>query len=284
MNEQLEKYLSNTADELPAMPTIAQAIIRSADDPESSISEIKVLIEQDSALASKLLKMSNSSLYGFPSEIKSIAHALSLLGTRTVRNLVLAVSLKKTYRRFGLMEKLLWQHSTLSGPVAAKLAELNQIDVSRDEAFTAALLHHIGKIALANSHHDEYEQVIQRVYNEKIGFVEVEREQFGFDHTTLGGAIARRWNLPDSLVSVISQHHAPQNLAQLPEPVARLTALISVTSMCLTKLGVGRSGPVEEIDPGQHPAWSFLDLCDEDVEPVLEICNEQVKAAQELIQ
>lgn len=284
MSDKLEQYLDSTADDLPAMPAIAQEIIRAVDDPDTCITDIKELIEQDSAIAAKLLKMSNSALYGFPSAIESIAHAISLLGTRTVRNLVLAVSLKKTFRRFGLMEQLLWQHSTISGPVAARLSKHPGISVNSDQAFTAGLLHHIGKTALANSHHDEYVKVIERVYNEKIGFVEAETAQFGFDHTMLGGAIAQRWNLPDSLVSVITSHHDTGALAEMPEETARLTALIGITSLCLTKLGVGRSEPVEELDPSAHPAWSFLDLSEDDLEPILEICTEQIKASQELVQ
>ena len=73
--------------------------------------DIRALIDQDTAIAARILKISNSALYGFPSEIQSLSHAISLLGTMTVRNLVLAASMKETYRRFGLMEKLLWQHT-----------------------------------------------------------------------------------------------------------------------------------------------------------------------------
>ncbi len=283
MSEVLDKYLEACADDLPVMPTIASDIVKAVDDPNSSISDIKDLIEQDSAIAAKLLKMSNSALYGFPSAITSISHAISLLGTRTVRNIVLAISLKKSYRRFGLMEKLLWQHSTLAGPVAGKLAKMPQITVDADDAFTAGLLHHIGKTALANSHPDDYEQVIQRVYNEHIGFVQAETDQFGFNHSELGGAIANLWNLPESLVAVISNHHNEGALASLPEEVARLTALTTITSTCLTKLGVGRSAPVDEIDPAELPAWSFLDLSGDDVDPILQSCADQVKAAQELV-
>lgn len=283
MSEDLDKYLEAAADDLPVMPTIASDIVKAADNPDSSISEIKDLIEQDSAIAAKLLKMSNSALYGFPSAINSISHAISLLGTRTVRNIVLAISLKKSFRRFGLMEKLLWQHSTLSGPVADRLARMPQLSIDADEAFTAGLLHHIGKTALANSHPDEYEAVIQRVYNERIGFIEAETDHFGFNHSQLGGAIAGLWNLPDSLVAVISNHHDGGALASMPEDEARLTALITITSTCLTKLGIGRSAPVDEIDPMVLPAWSFLDLGEDDLDPVLNACAEQVKAAQELI-
>ena len=283
MSEVLDKYLKACADDLPVMPTIASDIVKAVDDPNSSIGDIKDLIEQDSAVSAKLLKMANSALYGFPSAITSIAHAISLLGTRTVKNIVLAISLKKSFRRFGLMEKLLWQHSTLSGPVASKLAQLPQITVDKDDAFTAGLLHHIGKTALANSHPDDYEQVIQRVYNEHIGFVEAETDKFGFDHSELGGAIAQLWNLPDSLVSVIRNHHDPGALASMEEETARLTALITITSTCLTKLGVGRSAPVDEIDPTSLPAWSFLDLTADDLDPILQSCADQVKAAQELV-
>jgi hypothetical protein len=69
----------------------------------------------------------------------------------------------------------------------------------------------------------------------------------------------------------------------MPEETARLTALTSITSVCLTKLGVGRSGPVDEIDPSQIPAWSHVNLTADDLEPVLEICTSQIEAAKELI-
>ena len=67
------------------------------------------------------------------------------------------------------------------------------------------------------------------------------------------------------------------------EKIFRLTALVSVTSTCLTKLGVGRSEPVDEIDPAQLPAWSFLDLTEDDVERILEICTNQIKDSKELV-
>ena len=71
-----------------------------------SFDDIRALIDQDAAIAARILKISNSALYGFPSETQSLSHAISLLGTMTVRNLVLAASMKETYKRFGLLEKL----------------------------------------------------------------------------------------------------------------------------------------------------------------------------------
>ena len=277
MSNRLSTYLKASEGDLPTMPAIASQVMAAVDNPDSSIDEIRGLIEQDAAIAARILKISNSALYGFPSEIQSLSHAISLLGTMTVRNLVLAVSMKDTYKRFGLMEKLLWQHSSLAGPVASLLAGYRGIDVDPEIAFTAGLMHHIGKTALANSHRSDYERVMATVYNDARSFTEVEDEVFGFNHAELGAAVVRQWGLPEPLIQTIEHHHTPEKLTQLDERVARLCALTTVTSMCLSKLGVGRSRPIEELNLAEMPAWCFLDLTENDVEPILTLTDDRVK-------
>lgn len=282
MSNRLDSYLKASEGDLPTMPAIASQVVRAVDNPDSSIDDVRSLIDQDPAIAARILKISNSALYGFPSEIQSLSHAISLLGTMTVRNLVLAASMKETYKRFGLLEKLLWQHSSLSGPVAALLAEYRGVGVDPDVAFTSGLMHHIGKTALANSHRAEYESVMMTVYNEGRSFTEVENEVFGFSHAELGAAVVQQWGLPDSLVLTIQHHHNPGMLAELDDAVARTCALTTITSMALSKLGVGRSRPIDDLDLAAQPAWAFLDLTEADVEPVLTLCSDRVKDSQEV--
>lgn len=277
MSNRLDSYLKASEGDLPTMPAIAGKVVQAVDNPNSSIDDIRSLIEQDAAIAARILKISNSALYGFPSEIQSLSHAISLLGTMTVRNLVLAASMKETYKRFGLMEKLLWQHSSLAGPVAAILAGYRGIALDPDIAFTAGLMHHIGKTALANSHREEYERVMSTVYNEGRSFTEVENEVFGFDHAELGAAVIAQWGLPESLVLTIQHHHNPGMLAQLEDGIARMCALTTITSLCLSKLGVGRSRPLDDLDMAAQPAWAFLDLGPQDVEPILTTCSDRIK-------
>ncbi len=280
MSDQLDSYLEASQGDLPTMPAIAGQVVQAVDNPHSSIDDIRGLIEQDAAVAARILKISNSALYGFPSEIQSLSHAISLLGTMTVRNLVLAASMKETYKRFGLLEKLLWQHSSLSGPVAAMLAEYPGISIDPDVAFTSGLMHHIGKTALANSHREEYERVMSIVYNEGRSFTDVETEIFGFSHSELGAAVVEQWGLPESLVLTIRHHHDPGHLAVLDDDVARLCALTTVTSLCLSKLGVGRSRPMDDLDIATLPSWTFLDLGPGDVEPILSACADRIKESQ----
>lgn len=277
MSHRLESYLEASKGDLPTMPAIASQVVQAVDDPDGSIDDIRKLIQQDAAIAARILKISNSALYGFPSEIQSLSHAISLLGTMTVRNLVLAASMKETYKRFGLMEKLLWQHSSLSGPVSAMLARYPGIGIDPDVAFTAGLMHHIGKTALANSHRKEYERVMSTVYNEGRSFTEVENEVFGFNHAELGAAVVEQWGLPNSLVQTIRYHHDPGQLAGLDDFVARLCALTTITSLCLSKLGVGRSRPIDALDLNAQPAWAFLNFGPQDVEPILSACSDRIK-------
>jgi hypothetical protein len=95
--------------------------------------------------------------------------------------------------------------------------------------------------------------------------------------------VVQQWGLPDTLVQTIQYHHSPGKLAELDDHVARLCALTTVTSMCLSKLGVGRSRPIEELNLAAMPAWVFLDLSESDVEPILIRCAERIKESQALI-
>lgn len=140
-----------------------------------------------------------------------------------------------------------------------------------------------GKTALVNSHPDEYEKVVARTYNEKIDYVEAENDFFGFDHAELGACVAKKWGLPASLVEVIRHHHAPGALASLDEATARLTALTNISTSVLTRLGVGRSQPNEDLELSELPAWHYLELTEHDVEPVLELCTERVKNSQSMV-
>lgn len=282
MDPQLRKALS-TIEELPSIPVIANRVMESVADTSTSADDLRAILEQDPALSARILKVANSSLYGFRREVETLRHAITLLGFRSVESLVLAASLRDVFNHFGLSEKLLWEHATVAGVVAGKLSGYGAIDLERDTAFTAGLLHDLGKIALSNVFRERYNAVMTRVYNEGIACVEAERDEFGFDHAALGAHIADQWDLPRALVSAIAYHHrAPDTYSELPEEIQRLTALISVVTRSCTRLGVGRRGPVDAIDVTELPAWAALGLGDGDVEPILEIVAEEAKTAESL--
>lgn len=282
MNPKLQQYLNKVGD-LPTMPMVATAVVRAVEDPKTSADDLRKIIERDPSIVARILKVANSSLFSFSREIQSLSHAIALLGMRTVKNLVLSASIRQTFKRFGLMEKLIWEHSAMAAPVAVKLSEALRVGLGPEEAFTAGLLHDLGKIALANSHRDEYEKVVARAYNEGLSFAEAERAAFGFDHADLGAEVAAKWKLPAQLETIIRYHHDPASFSALEAEERRLTALVNLTSACLTKLGVGRQRPVTDIDLAQLPSWQQLAPEELEEGALLQVVEEQLKAAESLV-
>ncbi len=282
MSDRLKPYLAVVGD-LPGIPIVASKVMKAASDENTSADDLREIIEKDPALTARILKVANSSLYAFSRSIETLRHAISLLGFRTVANLVMAASLKDVFKNFGLSEKLLWEHATLAGAVAARLSGYGSIDVERESAFTAGLLHDLGKIVLSNTARERYQKIIMRTYNEGVAFHEAEREEFGFDHAELGALVAEKWKLPKSLVQAIRHHHHdPTGYPASDAAELRLIALTSTVTLCCTRLGFGRSGPVEAIDVAALPAWGYLGLGEGDVESVLEEVSEEAKNAEGL--
>lgn len=282
MNPELERAIAVVGD-LPSIPSIANEVMAMASDPGSSAEDICRILERDPALSARILKVANSSLYSFSREVETLQHAVTLLGFRSVSSMVLAASLRDVFQNFGLAEKLLWEHSTLAGAVAARLCSYGAIDMPREPAFTACLLHDLGKIALCNMRREEYQSVIVRTYNEGISYVDAEREAFGFDHAELGGLVAEKWKLSPRLVLAIRCHHQdPSEYAHRAEEDRRLIALTSVVTRCCTRLGVGRRAPVDAVRVTDLPAWWALGLSADDRDPVLSLVSQEAKAAEGL--
>lgn len=281
MDSKLKQFVNRIGD-LPSVPAIAATVITLVEDPNASGDDLRAVIERDPAIAARILKVANSSLFGFSRRIETLRHAIALLGFRTVKNLALGASMKEVFKRFGLTERLLWEHATRAGAVAARLVEHPGLDVDREEAFTIGLLHDLGKIALNNAASDDYQKVVARVYNEGVSFVSAERDVFGFDHTEIGSLVAEKWKLPPRLEIAIRLHHTPEALETLPIEDRRLTALATVTTALCTRLGVGRRAPVEGLDPRTLPAWAALGLVEGDLDAVLEMATVAVKESEGL--
>ena len=279
MNDELEDYLEEASEDLPTVPAVATKVSEILDDPDASLEDVRELIERDPALSARILKVSNSSLYGFSTEIQSLGQAISLVGSRAVRNLVMAVAMRDCYSEFGPLEQNIWEHSMAAGPTALALATALAPELDPDLAFTVGLLHDVGKTALANSHHDEYEALAKRVYAGEVGLCEAERELFGFDHAELGARIVEQWSLPESTATAIAHHH-DADLCVLGHEDAQMAAIVNVTSGALTKLGAGRPGPVEDVDVTRLAGWQQLGLADSEAGRVLEIASERIEAAR----
>ncbi|HET8808457.1 MAG TPA: HDOD domain-containing protein, partial [Methylophaga sp.] len=145
--------LVNKSLELVSAPTTYARLDALISDPDSAIDDISAIINTDPALATRLLKIVNSPYYGFPSQIKTISRAITIIGTRELTHLVLATSVMNAFR--GIPANMMdmdtfWRHSLACAMTAKYLAEATH-QSNAEQYFIAGLLHNIGSLVLYQS-------------------------------------------------------------------------------------------------------------------------------------
>lgn len=254
-------------NDLPALPHIVIKVMELTEDPNSTAQDINSVLMQDQGMTAKVLRLANSAYYGFPRRIATITDAIVFLGFRTLRSIVMAASvsdiLGKEMEGYALGQGELWRHSQCTA-MAARFIARNVKFGMLDLAYTAALLHDIGKVVL-NSHMKEaYQEVVDMVTAENIPFMEAENRVIGFNHAMVGAQVAEKWNLPPELVEAIALHHYPES-ATINK---KLTSLVHVADAVCMSMGIGMG-----IDGMMYPlsseAMTLLNLTEESIETLV---------------
>ena len=196
---------------LLSLPQTAIRINSMVSDPNSTASDIGDIISQDPALTARLLRVVNSAFYAFPSQIDTISMAITVLGTRQLRDLVMTTSVINHFRDIPAnvvdMENF-WCHSLTTAIAAKNFANHMKISNS-DRLFVAGLLHDIGKLVMYITLPDPSRQVMEIAGEPQIDSDHVEEAIFGFNHAELGAELLRQWKLPESLIEPVAYHHIP---------------------------------------------------------------------------
>ncbi len=232
----LRAMLANSL-QLPTIPHVAAALIRVADQPRASASDVRDVISTDQALVTKLLRVVNSPMYGMRKRVTTLTHAVAMLGFEAVKNLALAASfsevLGQSAEGYGLDPGRLWMHSIAAG-CAARLAAERTGYAQPEEAFVAGVIHDVGKLAASVHIQSMYSEILAKAACGKRAFNAVEREVMGFDHAQAGEAVALSWNLPEPLSQSIRWHHEPGRAEH-----AVLAALVHLGDALAVALGYG---------------------------------------------
>jgi len=196
--------------DLPTLPTVAMEVNRMLKDVETPIEQLLALLEKDQAMALKILRLVNSSFYGFKSKISSLRHAVTLMGYNTVQNAVVVVSVIDSLSMSGRLKGFdiadFWTHSIRVAVMSRHLASLSKLSGPED-AFTAGLIHDIGKVVLVNHFPDVFVTVMESAAADGIAFFDAEKKHGTYPHNLIGNVLAGKWMLPESLASAIRFHH-----------------------------------------------------------------------------
>jgi putative nucleotidyltransferase with HDIG domain len=223
----------------------------------------------------KILRVANSSTYGCSGEVRSLQHAVVVLGFRALRTLTVSVAAADTFAAGGAgaeQRSALWQHSMGCGVVAAAVAQYVE-DVKPDDAFLAGIVHDAGKLVLLDLASETYE-LISKETNE-LNLISVEQDVFSVDHQELGLRCADEWGLPLEVADAIGDHHN----ALLEEIDSPMSNLIAVANVLARKWGIGSDPSDTEFDhwPLLH---SIAPSIDEDV--LQEVSQEAVTQFAEM--
>ncbi|WP_339731987.1 response regulator [uncultured Gimesia sp.] len=201
---------------LPSLPDLYQKICDIARSENAGIKDAIDVIQQDAAMSAKVLQLVNSSYFGIAREISSISQAISLLGMETLKSLVLSIGIFDDHPPVNLADfslKKLMNHSVACGTLAKKIAysETGDSDLA-EHAFTAGLLHDLGKLLLATELPKLVIKTIKVTKTDMITFSEAELLSEGFSHADVSGYLIGLWKLPMPVVEAVTFHHSPQML------------------------------------------------------------------------
>lgn len=253
----LENRLAKITD-LPTLSVVANNIVQITQSPKSSALEVGRAISQDQALVSRILRIANSTFYGFPGKITTIPHAVVILGFTNIRNLVLTASISKMFSSKGgdgdFDREGFWKHSVACG-VTSKLIAKRLGLKNLEEVFIWGLLHDVGKLVLDTYFNEEFTRVVCLVKEKEILLRDAEQKLLGFDHAAVGASVADRWNLPPALIKAIRFHHNP---TQANESM-RMVAIVHLADVFCRAIGIGNGGD-SKIPCINEESWKLLRL------------------------
>jgi len=204
-------------DHLPSIPSLYMQVVQKSSRSDASVDEIGAIIGRDMGMTAQILKLTNSAFFGLGRQFSSAVEAVAYLGLDTIKSLVLSIHAFSQFDKAetgALKIEALWNHSLQVASSAKRISKLEGQEAKAvEEAFTAGMLHDIGKLVLAVNLPDEYTEVT-RLAHTGLELPLAEHQIFGANHADVGGYLIGLWGLPVPVVEAVALHHAPSRATQ----------------------------------------------------------------------
>ena len=281
----IDEILENAAVAVP-LPETAVEIVKKSSDPSTSMQDISDILNTDQAMAGKILSIANSAFYGMRRQVATVNEAVVLLGVRTVRNLALTASMSTVAVRpvagYGLPRRELFKHSLVMANVAKQVnSETNKS--MPEEAYTAGLLHDLGKLVLTDYVGEKVEIIKERAHEQNISFAAAERSVLGTDHAEVAAALAEKWELSDFLADAIRDHHGLSMNGRGGSDATSLTAVCIVSNSMGRRIGSGKGENETDDPPIQGAVLEVLGMTGENLEELVVVIEKNMEAATEMV-
>lgn len=265
------------SENLPVLPQVVSAVLRVVDDPNGSPKALERLLERDTSLSGKILKVANSSYYG-NSQVPTVGRAISVLGINTVRSLVAALGFQQMAGADSAcphFDKIrYWKHCLATATAARILGKL-RVPLKAEELFSAGMMHEVGFIAMEKLMPKQLEAAFKRASEMGVNLADAEQEHFGFDHCQVGAMLAEKWNLSKVISAAIEHINDPFGAGELQETTMLVHVASALADQCGFSLVIQRQPA--EIDPMIE---TLLDMADDQLDVIRSVLVQEVNRAQ----
>ncbi|HTI98594.1 MAG TPA: HDOD domain-containing protein [Dongiaceae bacterium] len=228
MNDKLLGYLEATR-QLPSAPVLMIKLIECFRQPNHDIDEIVSLMAFDPSITAEVLKCCNSSFFGSEEPVVDISEAVFRLGFYEVYRVSVAMFGQQTMAAKHLQKIIdvdgLWRHCAITAVTSGAIAR--ELEETEGLAFTAGLLHDVGKMVLASAEGAHYPEIWRATGNTGREAATAEKYAFGFDHAEIGATLLARWGMPSVIYEPVMRHHH----TTWPKPYERLSAIVSLGNL-----------------------------------------------------
>jgi HD-like signal output (HDOD) protein len=241
-------------DKLPPFSPVLTRLLATLADEDVSFGELAGIIETDAVLAGNLLRVVNSPLYGRIATINSVRHAVAIMGSVKIRNLVLGMSVSRRWAGAQVPRKWDAKQFNMHSLAVAVLADMVVLETPvpyAEGAFTAGLLHDVGKLLIAVACPDKFEAIYDTYRAGGDAAIGCEMEVAGVTHAEISGAILERWKLPKPIHEGVAYHHSPDEAAG---GKLHLAHVIEASDHYINTAGFGMT-------PYSHPPAADFDHC-----------------------
>ena len=267
--------LVKSAQKIATPPEIYNEINEVLNSSDSTLTDISEIVSKDPGVSSRVLKIVNSAYYGLTTKIETVTAGVQTIGTRQLRDLVLATSVMTRFEDVPSdlidLEKF-WEHSLATAIAARSLADIRR-EANLESFFVGGMLHDLGRLVMIAKMPKEYTKALEDCKSTNRQLIELETEQFGFNHTDVGRELFKTWNLPTALEEVAGCHHQPQKATT----ATVLTSLVHVADIIVHSMEVGHSGEVN-IPQFSPYAWAQFGMIPELLTQVYQEVDDQFAA------
>lgn len=265
------------------MPQTARKVMELVAKDSTTAQDLANVIEKDANITARVLKIANSAFYGLRREVTTVAHAIMVLGYKSVRSLVIASSSKNLHRKFGITEQLMWDHS-IGTAISAKVLSEREPQAVGELAFVGGLLHNVGKTVMNNHCPEAYAEVMRRVYNDELHSIEAEKAVFGYTYPEVGARVVEKWGLPQRICRVIGYHHLSsleeghrEALFQEENELKEALAFVEFSSSVCRYLGVGFKDKKTDLNLEGLQSAKILEISSEKIPEWIEACEKSIE-------